>query len=73
MNTCYKFNSNNISLEIDQEIKLPNKDEFDGKTFFTLGEDKYGIFSSIHSENFYIFDSKNKEFEVITLEETNTK
>lgn len=73
VNTCYKFNSNNISLEIDQEIKLPNKDEFDGKTFFTLGEDKYGIFSSIHSENFYIFDSKNKEFEVITLEETNTK
>lgn len=66
VNTCYKFNSNNLSLEIDKEIKLPSKDEFDGKTFFTLGENLYGMFSAIHSNQFYIYDSNNKEFEVIT-------
>ena len=65
VNSCYKFNSNEMSLVLDNEIKLPNKDEFDGKNFYNLGGNLYGIFSAIHSDNFYIYNSSDKSFEVV--------
>lgn len=68
-NNCYKFNCSNNVLEIDNELKLPNKDEFDGKTFFELEKDTYGMFSAIHSDIFYVFNSKEKSFELIKYEE----
>ena len=55
--------------EID--IKLPEKDEFDGKNFYELGNGNYGGFSSIYSDRFYIFNADSKEFEIISLNNNN--
>ena len=67
VNTCYKFNCNNGHLEKENNIKLPEKDEFDGKNFYELGNNNYGAFSSIFSDRFYIYNSNTQDFEIISL------
>ncbi len=71
VNYCYKFNCQNGVLERDNNIFLPEKDEFDGRNFYDLGNCNYGGFSSIFSDKFYIFNSDSKEFEIISLNNTN--
>ncbi len=71
VNYCYKFNSKNGELYKENDIKLPEKDEFDGKNFYELGNGNYGGFSSIYSDRFYIFNADSKEFEIISLSNNN--
>ena len=71
VNYCYKFNCQNGVLERENNILLPEKDEFDGRNFYDLGNCNYGGFSSIFSDKFYIFNSDSKEFEIITLNNNN--
>ena len=71
VNYCYKFNCQNGVLERENNILLPEKDEFDGRNFYDLGNCNYGGFSSIFSDKFYIFNSDSKEFEIISLNNNN--
>lgn len=69
INSCYKYNGSNNTLDLDTELTLPNKDEFDGKTFFQLGDKKYGQFSSLNSDFFYLYNAADKAFDIIKFDE----
>ena len=59
-------------MVIEDDYKLPNKDEFDGKLFIDLGDSKYGQFSSIYSDLFYMVDLQNKNIEIIKPEQSDS-
>ena len=67
VDSCYKFNCQNGVLE-KESITLPEKDEFNGKSFFRLNDNLFGAFSAINSDKFYIYNIESKEFEIITSE-----
>lgn len=63
---CFSYSSEENKVQIENEYKLPFKDEFDGRLFFELGDGTFGQFSAIYSERFYIVNPNTKTIEVIT-------
>ena len=64
----YNFSLKDNSINKIEDIKLPNNDEFNGCLFIELGENKFGQFSSIYNDYFYIVDINNKSIELIKFD-----
>ena len=64
----YNFSLKDNSIKKIEDIKLPNNDEFNGCLFIELGENKFGQFSSIYNDYFYIVDINNKSIELIKFD-----
>ena len=60
--------NDNILFNDNKNIKLPNNDEFNGSLFIELGDNKFGQFSSIYNDYFYIVDINNKNIELIKFD-----
>jgi hypothetical protein len=63
---CWLLDLENKTLG-DYELKLPSKDEFDGKQFIALdeGNAKFGLFSSVVFEKFYSYDREKNILDMI--------
>ena len=57
----YHFKENKSEIT---NILLVNKDEFDGKNFLLIGQNKYGQFSSIYQNCFIIFENESFSKEI---------
>ena len=68
---CYHYFKNDNLIKKSDDFSLPNKDEFKGNLFIQIEEKKFGQFSSIYNDYFYIIDVENKNIELIKLEENN--
>ena len=68
---CYHYFKNDNLIKKSDDFSLPNKDEFNGNLFIQIEEKKFGQFSSIYNDYFYIIDIENKNIELIKLEENN--
>lgn len=69
---CFSYSFDTNTMVIEDDYKLPNKDEFDGKLFIDLGDSKYGQFSAIYSDLFYMVDLQNKNIEIIKPEQSDS-
>jgi len=67
--TCWNYDLQNKNLELKDDISLSEAEEFDGKTFVNIGNDKYGLFSAIYYNKFYVFSRSDKNFQLVQFEE----
>ena len=65
---CYNLSLKDKSIKKIDDVKLPNNDEFNGSLFIELGDNKFGQFSSIYNDYFYIVDINNKNIELIKFD-----
>ena len=67
MNDCYKiiFDEKRIEIEKDEDFKLPQKEEFNGKMFANFGKNYFGEFSSLSYGTFYLVNSLEKKIKEI--------
>ena len=67
--SCRVLEMKSQKITVKEDIKLAFTEEFDGKNFVFLGDDKYGQFSSIYYNKFYVFNNKEKIFETSQFNE----
>jgi hypothetical protein len=64
---CWILDLNSKTLSDHESLKLPSRDEFDGRQFIPLdgGGAKFGLFSSVVFEKFYSYDKDTNIFDII--------
>lgn len=64
-NNCYKFIVDEKRIEKDEDYKLPQSEEFNGKMFTKFSNNYYGEFSSLSYGKVYLLNSIEKTIEQI--------
>ena len=62
---CFNFDFGNNSLNEDGEFHLPNREVFNGKRFYDLGNGLYGEFSCVSYNKFYLINTSSKTIDII--------
>ena len=57
---CFNFDFGNNVFNEDQDYHLPNREVFNGKRFYDLGNGLYGEFSCVTYNTFYLINTTSK-------------